>query len=68
VRSAVVNKTLINLNVPHLPWSGKVVLREVQRHSWKEELHHLSFFFPGEDFIATSTAETPVEVIAAAEA
>lgn len=40
----VVNHTLIQLNVPDLSWSGKTLLREVQKHPWKGFPYHLSFF------------------------
>ena len=38
------NNTLIQLNIPDVPWSGKALLREVQSHPWKGSLYHLSFF------------------------
>ncbi|MEL7352776.1 MAG: 50S ribosomal protein L25/general stress protein Ctc [Cyanobacteria bacterium P01_A01_bin.116] len=44
LRKATVNKSLITVNVPDIDWSGKVILREVQKHPWKNKLHHLSFF------------------------
>jgi large subunit ribosomal protein L25 len=44
VRSASINNTLIKVNVPHMPWSGKALLREVQTHPWQNKLYHLSFF------------------------
>ncbi len=44
LRQATVNKSVITVNVTDLPWSGKVILREVQTHPWKNKLHHLSFF------------------------
>ena len=44
LRKATINKSVITVNVPDLPWSGKVILREVQKHPWKNKLHHLSFF------------------------
>ena len=44
LRKATVNKSVITVNVPDLPWSGKVILREVQKHPWKNKLFHLSFF------------------------
>lgn len=44
LRQATVNKSVITVNVPDLPWSGKVILREVQKHPWKNKIHHLSFF------------------------
>ena len=44
LKEANVNNTLVKLKVPELPWEGKALLREVQTHPWKNELHHLSFF------------------------
>lgn len=55
LRKATVNKSVITVNVPDLPWSGKVILREVQKHPWKNKLHHLSFFsIASQDFIEVS--------------
>jgi large subunit ribosomal protein L25 len=44
VRDASLNNTLIQVNVPDLPWSGKALLREIQAHPWKRTLYHISFF------------------------
>ncbi|MEO1211334.1 MAG: 50S ribosomal protein L25/general stress protein Ctc [Cyanobacteria bacterium J06638_20] len=45
LKDAQLNNTVINLNVPDLPWSGKTVLREVQTHPWRRsDVYHLSFF------------------------
>ncbi len=44
VRDASVNNTLIDVNIPELPWTGKALLREIQSHPWKRHLYHLSFF------------------------
>ena len=44
VRDASVNNTLIDVNIPELPWTGKALLREIQSHPWKRYLYHLSFF------------------------
>lgn len=44
VKKATVNNTLIQVNIPHLRWNGKALLREVQSHPWKPLLYHLSFF------------------------
>jgi large subunit ribosomal protein L25 len=44
VRDASVNNTLIQVNIPDLPWSGQALLRDVQTHPWKKRLYHLSFF------------------------
>jgi large subunit ribosomal protein L25 len=44
VRDASVNNTLIQVNAPDVPWNGKVLLREVQSHPWRNDIYHLSFF------------------------
>lgn len=44
LKKAIVNNTLINLNITDIPWSGKTLLREVQTHPWKGNPYHLSFF------------------------
>ncbi|NEP03268.1 MAG: 50S ribosomal protein L25/general stress protein Ctc [Symploca sp. SIO2E9] len=44
LKKADVNHTLIQVNIPELPWKGKALLREVQTHPWKNQLYHLSFF------------------------
>lgn len=55
LRKATVNKSVITVNVPDMPWSGKVILREVQKHPWKSKIHHLSFFsIASQDFIEVS--------------
>jgi len=47
VRDASVNNTLIQVNVPELPWKGKALLREVHSHPWRGYVYHLSFFSVG---------------------
>lgn len=55
LRKATVNKSVITVNVTDGDWSGKVILREVQKHPWKNKLHHLSFFsIASQDFIEVS--------------
>ncbi|MEW6494324.1 MAG: 50S ribosomal protein L25/general stress protein Ctc [Cyanobacteriota bacterium] len=44
LKQATVNNTLVQVNVPELPWKGKALLREVQAHPWKKNVYHLSFF------------------------
>jgi large subunit ribosomal protein L25 len=44
LRQASVNNTLVDLQIPDLPWNGKALIREVQSHPWKKTLYHLSFF------------------------
>ena len=44
LKNAAVNNTLVDINIPDMPWSGKAIIREVQAHPWKRTLFHLSFF------------------------
>lgn len=44
MKDAIVNKTVIELSIPHLSWNGKTVLHEVQSHPWKPKPYHFSFF------------------------
>ena len=44
LKKAAINNTLVDLNIPDLPWNGKAIIREVQAHPWKKNLYHLSFF------------------------
>ncbi|HSM84000.1 MAG TPA: 50S ribosomal protein L25/general stress protein Ctc [Nodosilinea sp.] len=44
LRKAAVNNTMIDLQIPDMPWNGKALLREVQAHPWKKTVYHLSFF------------------------
>lgn len=45
LKSTKVNDTVVQLEIPELSWSGKVLLREVQTHPWKRtNVYHLSFF------------------------
>lgn len=43
LRKARGKKVELDLNVADMPWNGKVVLQEVQRHPWKEQVYHISF-------------------------
>ena len=49
LKKASVNNTLVDLNVSDLDWKGTVLIREVQAHPWKRDLHHISFFCPSAD-------------------
>ena len=49
LKKAAINNTLVDLNVADSDWNGKVLIREVQSHPWKRELHHISFFCPSGD-------------------
>jgi large subunit ribosomal protein L25 len=44
LKTASVNNTLVEVNIPEVPWNGKALIREVQAHPWKRTLYHLSFF------------------------
>ncbi|NJK33718.1 MAG: 50S ribosomal protein L25/general stress protein Ctc [Oscillatoriales cyanobacterium SM2_2_1] len=44
LRKAVINNTLIEVNVTDGDFKGKTLLREVQHHPYKNEVYHLSFF------------------------
>ena len=44
LRQASVNNTLIQVKVPDMPWNGQALLREVQKHPWKNSIYHISFF------------------------
>lgn len=44
LKQGSVNNTLIDLNIPDIPWRGKTLLREVQIHPAKGWPYHLSFF------------------------
>ena len=45
LKQAAVNKTVIDVTIPELSWTGKALIREVQAHPWKKNLFHLSFFY-----------------------
>lgn len=49
LKNASVNNTLVDLSIPDLNWNGQVLIREVQTHPWKRNLHHISFFSPSAD-------------------
>lgn len=44
LKTAAVDKTEIELNIPDLQWTGKTVLKEVQIHPAKGTPYHISFF------------------------
>ena len=45
LKQAAVNKTVIDVTIPELSWTGKALIREVQAHPWKKNLFHISFFY-----------------------
>jgi large subunit ribosomal protein L25 len=44
LKAVSVNKTVIEVTIPELSWTGKALIREIQAHPWKKNLFHLSFF------------------------
>jgi len=44
LKKASINNTLVDLTVTDVPWNGKVLIREVQSHPWKNNVYHVSFF------------------------
>ncbi|MGB3401539.1 MAG: 50S ribosomal protein L25 [Microcoleaceae cyanobacterium] len=48
MKKAVENKTVVQLNVADLSWSGKTLIKEIQVHPWKGYPYHVSFFSVGE--------------------
>lgn len=61
IRDASVNNTLVNLDIPEIPWSGKALLREVQSHPYKGTLKHLSFFSVGSQ--ASLDVDVPIHLV-----
>jgi len=49
LKKASVNNTLVNLIISDLDLQGKVLIREVQTHPWKRQIHYVSFFSPSDD-------------------
>lgn len=44
LKQAKVNNTLVDVKIPDISWNGKALVREIQKHPWKNVLYHLSFF------------------------
>lgn len=44
LKKAKVNNTLVDVKIPDISWNGKALVREIQKHPWKNILYHLSFF------------------------
>jgi large subunit ribosomal protein L25 len=44
LRDVKANKTVIEVTIPELSWTGNALIREIQAHPWKRNLLHLSFF------------------------
>jgi large subunit ribosomal protein L25 len=61
LKNASVNNTLVDLSIPHLSWSGKALIREVQSHPWKRNIYHLSFFSVSAD--ATVELVVPLNIV-----
>ncbi len=46
LRKVVPQETVVTVSVPDLSWTGQAVLQEVQKHPWKNQVFHISFFAP----------------------
>lgn len=44
MKTASVNKTLFEVDIPDMSWKGKAIIREIQAHPWKRLVYHVSFF------------------------
>jgi large subunit ribosomal protein L25 len=44
LKEASLNNTLVSVRVPEQDWKGLTIIREIQSHPWRGDLHHLSFF------------------------
>ena len=55
LKKANINNTMVDLTISDSDWKGKVLIREVQTHPWKRNIHHISFFSP--------SGEKEVEVV-----
>ena len=64
LKNASINNTLVDLNIPHLSWNGKALIREVQSHPWKRNIYHLSFFSVSAD--ATVELVVPLNIVGTA--
>lgn len=49
MKTAIVNKTEIELNIPELEWRDITVVRELQIHPAKGTPYHVSFFVTPKD-------------------
>lgn len=55
-------KALVSLTVPDLPWTGQVVLQEVQKHPWKGSIYHISFFSVPSDSVPSDGGQSEASV------
>ena len=61
LKEGSVNNTLIDLNIPDIPWRGKTLLREAQIHPAKGWPYHLSFFAVAGH--GSTTVEVPLRFV-----
>ncbi len=61
LKQGSVNNTLIDLNIPDIPWRGKTLLREAQIHPAKGWPYHLSFFAVAGH--GSTTVEVPLRFV-----
>lgn len=44
LKDASVNNTLVDVAIPDISWKGRALIREVQKHPWRPDIYHVSFF------------------------
>lgn len=44
LKNASVNNSLVEVAVTDASWKGKALIREVQKHPWRPDIYHVSFF------------------------
>lgn len=44
LKDASVNNTLVDVAIPDISWKGQALIREVQKHPWRPDIYHVSFF------------------------
>jgi large subunit ribosomal protein L25 len=59
LRKAVINNTLIDVNVTDGDFNGITILREVQYHPYKDNIYHISFF----SIAAQSKIEVSIPIV-----
>lgn len=59
--TAVVNNTIVQVNIPGLGWNGKTLLREIQSHPCRPLLYHLSFFAIGSQ--SSIEVDVPLHIV-----
>lgn len=60
-QTAVVNNTIVQVNIPSLGWNGKTLLREIQSHPCRPLLYHFSFFAIGSQ--SSIEVDVPLHIV-----